>query len=155
MNLINVTNRAAEIMLVEDNLGDVYLTKEAFKSAHFKYNLHIAKDGDEALQMLNKKGSFKKVPKPDLILLDLNLPKVDGRELLEIIKSDKKLKNIPVIILSGSATDTDITTSYNLHANSYLVKPDNFDDYKEIITSIENYWFGEQNVTQNSSSTVH
>lgn len=141
MNVVDVSNRAAEILLIEDNLGDVLLTKEAFRAAHFKYNLHIAKDGEEALQMLEKQGRFDNHPKPDLILLDLNLPKVDGREVLEKIKSNMILKDIPVIVLSGSEAESDITKCYDLHANSYIVKPENFDDFVEIVESIENYWF--------------
>ncbi len=138
-------NRVAEILLIEDNLGDVLLTKEAFRSTHFKYNLRIAKDGDEALKMLSRQGQFNESPLPDLILLDLSLPKIDGREVLEKIKNNSTLKDIPVIILSGSAAESDMTSSYDLHANSYVVKPDNFDDLKEIVTSIENYWFNKQN----------
>lgn len=154
MNVIDVSDRAAEILLIEDNLGDVLLTKEAFRVAHFKYNLHIAKDGAEALQMLEKQGRFNKIPKPDLILLDLNLPKIDGREVLEKIKSNITLKDIPVIVLSGSDAESDITKSYDLHANSYIVKPDNFDDLVEIIASIENFWF-EQQDSSSTDNTVH
>lgn len=154
MNVIDVSGRAAEILLIEDNLGDVLLTKEAFREAHFKYNLHIAKDGAEALQMLEQQGRFNKTPKPDLILLDLNLPKIDGREVLEKIKSNVTLKDIPVIVLSGSDAESDITKSYDLHANSYIVKPDSFDDLVEIVASIENYWF-EQQDTSSTDNTVH
>lgn len=154
MNVIDVSGRAAEILLIEDNLGDVLLTKEAFREAHFKYNLHIAKDGAEALQMLEQQGRFNKIPKPDLILLDLNLPKIDGREVLEKIKSNVTLKDIPVIVLSGSDAESDITKSYDLHANSYIVKPDSFDDLVEIVASIENYWF-EQQDTSSTDNTVH
>ncbi|MBT8125222.1 MAG: response regulator [Gammaproteobacteria bacterium] len=141
MNSINAKNKTAEILLIEDNVGDVLLTKEAFRSTQFKYNLRVAKDGDEALKILNRQGKFNESPLPDLILLDLSLPKIDGREVLEKIKTNAKLKDIPVIILSGSAAETDMTTSYDLHANSYVVKPDNFEDFKEIVASIENFWF--------------
>ena len=154
MKLIDVSKRAAEILLIEDNIGDVYLTKEAFKSVHFKYNLHIAKNGEQALQMLRRDGKFNNCPKPDLILLDLNLPKVDGREVLDNIKSDTSLRDIPVIVLSGSKSESDITTSYNLHANSYVVKPDNFEDYMEIVTSIENFWFDLRG-QEASDKTIH
>lgn len=154
MNVINVFDRAAEILLIEDNLGDVLLTKEAFRAVHFKYNLHIAKDGDEALQMLEQQGRFNKIPKPDLILLDLNLPKIDGRKVLEKIKSNITLRDIPVIILSGSDAESDITKSYDLHANSYVVKPDNFDDLVEIVASIENFWFEQQDCNP-SKNTMH
>ncbi len=154
MNIINVPNKTADILLIEDNPGDVLLIKEAFRTAQFKYNLHIAKDGDEALKMLEQQGIFDNFPKPDLILLDLNLPKIDGREVLEKLKSDMTLKDIPVIVLSGSDAETDITTSYDLHANSYVIKPDNFDDLKEIIVSIENFWFGQQGY-ESAGNNVH
>lgn len=147
-------NRAAEILLIEDNLGDILLTKEAFRSTHFKYNLRVAKDGDEALKMLGQQGQYNASPLPDLILLDLSLPKIDGREVLEIIKKNSTLKDIPVIILSGSAAETDMTSSYDLHANSYVVKPDNFDDFKEIVASIENYWFNKQD-KNTLDKTIH
>lgn len=146
MNVKHNKNDSAEILLIEDNIGDVLLTKEAFRTTHFKYNLRVAKDGEEALKLLNKQGKYIDNPLPDLILLDLSLPKIDGREVLEKIKSNHKLKDIPVIILSGSAADSDMTSSYDLHADSYVVKPDNFDDFKEIATSIENYWFGKQSL---------
>ncbi|MBT8113429.1 MAG: response regulator [Gammaproteobacteria bacterium] len=154
MNSINAKNKTAEILLIEDNVGDVLLTKEAFRSTQFKYNLRIAKDGDEALKILNRQGKFNESPLPDLILLDLSLPKIDGREVLEKIKTNAKLKDIPVIILSGSAAETDMTTSYDLHANSYVVKPDNFEDFKEIAASIENYWF-EKKELHSKDKTFH
>ncbi len=154
MNLINIKNRAAEILLIEDNPGDVMLTKEAFKASQFKCNVHVANDGDEALKMLYKQGSYHSFPMPDLILLDLNLPKIDGREILDDIKKDKVLKDIPVIVLSGSDADIDITTSYDLHANSYMVKPDNFNDLKEIVLSIENFWF-EKDTCHPNDDAIH
>ncbi len=154
MNLIDTRNRRAEILLIEDNPGDVLLTKKAFRSSQFNCNLHIAKDGEQALQMLYRKKPYTRIPKPDLILLDLNLPKIDGRELLDEIKTDKNLRDIPVIILSGSDAISDITTSYDLHANSYLVKPDNFNDLKEIVLSIENFWF-EQKATTPINNIIH
>ncbi|MFK7815398.1 MAG: response regulator [Gammaproteobacteria bacterium] len=147
-------HRTAEILLIEDNVGDVLLTKEAFRSTHFKYNLRVAKDGDEALRMLSQQGQYNASPLPDLILLDLSLPKIDGREVLESIKNNSTLKAIPVIILSGSAAESDMTSSYDLHANSYVVKPDNFEDFKEIVASIENYWFKKQD-HNTLDKTVH
>ena len=152
MNLINIKNRAAEILLIEDNPGDILLTKEAFRYAQFDFNLHVARDGDEALKMLGKEGMYSELPIPDLILLDLNLPKIDGREVLSKIRKDKYLKDIPVIILSGSDSELDITTSYDLHANYYHVKPDNFSDLKEIILSIENFWFENSNHSSTKTS---
>lgn len=141
MNLIDITGRAAEILLIEDNPMDVLLTKEAFRSSKIKFNLYVATDGEEALKVLERKGRFSIYPKPDLILLDLNLPKIDGRQVLNKIKNDQDLKDIPVIVLSGSDTDTDISKSYDLHANSYIVKPETFEDLKEIVSSIQTYWF--------------
>lgn len=154
MSPFNSKEKTAEILLIEDNLGDILLTKEAFRSTHFKHNLRIARDGNEALKILSRKGEFNNLPLPDLILLDLSLPKIDGREVLEKIKTNIELKDIPVIILSGSAAESDMTSSYDLHANSYVVKPDNFDDFKEIVASIENYWFGKEDY-YTKSKTVH
>ena len=154
MSTINIKNKPAEILLIEDNIGDVLLTKEAFQKTQFEYNLRIAKDGAEALKILYREDQYNNYPLPDLILLDLNLPKVDGREVLEQIKTDHNLKNIPVIVLSGSEAESDMTSSYNLHANSYVVKPDNFDDFIEIVTSIENYWF-EKNSVNVPEKTIH
>jgi CheY-like chemotaxis protein len=151
---MNNQHTIAEILLIEDNLGDVLLTKEAFRASHFKYNLSIAKDGEEALKRLGQQGEFNNAPLPDLILLDLSLPKIDGREVLEKIKNNTVLKNIPVIILSGSAAESDMTSSYNLHANSYVIKPDNFDDFKEIVASIENYWLNKEDL-DNLGNTLH
>ena len=154
MNLINTKDKTAEILLIEDNAGDVLLTKEAFRHTHFKYNLRVARDGDEALKILNRQGKYNSSPMPDLILLDLNLPKIDGIEVLEKIKTNSELKDIPVIILSGSQAETDMTSSYDLHANSYVIKPDNFDDFKEIIASIENFWF-EKYDSNTEDKTLH
>ena len=154
MSVIPTREKIAEILLIEDNVGDVLLTKEAFRHTHFKYNLRIAKDGDEALKILNRSGIDNEFPLPDLILLDLSLPKIDGREVLERIKSNSDLKDIPIIILSGSDAESDMTSSYNLHANSYVVKPDNFDDFKEIVASIENFWF-EKYTSTTSDKTLH
>ena len=154
MNLINTKDKIAEILLIEDNAGDVLLTKEAFRHTHFKYNLRVARDGDEALKILNRQGKYNSSPMPDLILLDLNIPKIDGIEVLEKIKTNSELKDIPVIILSGSQAESDMTSSYDLHANSYVIKPDNFDDFKEIIASIENYWF-EKYDSNKEDKTLH
>ena len=152
MNSISTHGKTAEILLVEDNIGDVLLTEEAFRYTKFSYNLRVAKDGDEAIKILKRKGKYHELPLPDLILLDLNLPKIDGREVLDKIKTDSELKDIPVIILSGSKAESDMTASYDLHANSYIVKPDNFDDFKEIVTSIENFWFKNLKTNENEQS---
>jgi len=152
--MMNNNDVTAEILLIEDNIEDVLLTKEAFSLTHFKYNLRVAKDGDEALRILNRSGEFNNTPLPDLILLDLNLPKLDGREVLEKIRNHQELKDIPVIILSGSAAETDMTSCYDLHANSYVVKPDSFEDFKEIAESIVNYWFEKQDIST-EDKTIH
>ena len=154
MSFSTTNNKPTEILLVEDNPGDVLLTKEAFKTTHLKYNLRVAKDGEEALHILKKQGKYNNFPLPDLILLDLNLPKVSGKEVLENIKGSQELKHIPVIILSGSEAESDMTSSFDLHANSYIVKPNNFNDLKEIITSIESHWLQASNITP-TDKTLH
>jgi CheY-like chemotaxis protein len=132
---------AVDILLVEDNPGDVRLTKEALRDAKVLNEIYVAKDGVEAMEFLNKKGSFKEAPIPDMILLDLNLPRKDGREVLAEIKKDPKLKHIPVIILTTSKADEDIVKSYNLHANAYITKPVDLNRFVEIIHALEEFWF--------------
>lgn len=129
-----------DILLVEDNPGDVRLTQEAFKEGKLRNNLYVASDGVEALDFLNRRGSYKDAPTPDLILLDLNLPKMDGREVLENIKSEKKLRRIPVVVLTTSKAEEDILKSYNLHANCYITKPVELEEFFHIIQSIEDFW---------------
>jgi two-component system, chemotaxis family, response regulator Rcp1 len=129
-----------EILLIEDNLGDIELTKEAFKEGKLVNNLHVARDGEEALQYLYKKGPFANAARPDLILLDLNLPKKDGRELLDTIKQDPILRIIPVVILTSSEEDRDVIMSYILHVNCYIVKPVDFDKFTEVVRTIETFW---------------
>ena len=131
----------ADILLVEDNPGDVRLTKEALKDAKVLNEIYVAKDGIEAMEFLNKKGLFAKAPTPDLILLDLNLPKKDGREVLAEVKKDPKLKHIPVVILTTSKADEDIIKTYNLHANAYITKPVDLNRFVEIIHALEEFWF--------------
>ena len=133
--------RPVEILLVEDNPGDVLLTQEAFKRAKIRNNLTIAEDGEMALAVLNKEGAYANAPRPDLILLDLNLPKVDGQEVLAKVKGDDALKRIPVVILSSSKAEQDINQSYDLHANSYVTKPINIQKLTTIVQSIESFWF--------------
>lgn len=132
--------RLAEILLVEDNEGDIELTREAFEEAKFRNNLHIAEDGDEALDYLFKRNGYEDSIIPDIILLDLNLPGTDGREVLETIKSEPLLKRIPVIVLTSSRADKDIVESYDLHANCYIVKPVNAVKFMEVVRSVENFW---------------
>lgn len=133
--------RPVEILLVEDNPGDVLLTQEAFKRAKIKNNLYVAPDGEVALNILQKQGDYANAPTPDLILLDLNLPKVDGKEVLELVKTSDFLKRIPVVVLSSSKAEQDINQSYDLHANSYVTKPINIQKLTTIVQSIENFWF--------------
>ncbi len=132
--------KLAEILLVEDNEGDIELTREAFEEARFRNNLHIAKDGDEALDFLYRRNGNENAAIPDIILLDLNLPKTDGREVLEHIKNHSELKRIPTIVLTSSQADTDVIESYNLHANCYIVKPVDATKFMNVVQSVENFW---------------
>ncbi len=129
------------ILLVEDNPGDVRLTKEALKDGKVKNDLKVVRDGEEAMKFLSRKGEYKNEKLPDLILLDLNLPKKDGREVLTEIKTDNELKHIPVVILTTSKAEEDILKTYNHHANCYITKPVDFDRFFEVIKTIENFWF--------------
>lgn len=132
--------KSVEILLVEDNEGDVGLVEEVFEDAKIKNILHVAEDGEEAMLFLNKEKPFEDVPTPDIILLDLNLPQKDGREILEEIKNDKNLRRIPVVILTTSKAEEDILKSYDLHANSYITKPVDFDQFIRVIQAIEDFW---------------
>ncbi len=129
-----------EILLVEDNPGDVRLTREALKEGKVYSNLHWAKDGVEALEFLRRKGSFGDVPRPDIILLDLNLPKMDGREVLAEIKQDEDLMRIPVVILTTSKAEEDVLRTYALHANCYVTKPVDLDKFISVVQSIDKFW---------------
>jgi chemotaxis family two-component system response regulator Rcp1 len=129
-----------EVLLVEDSPGDVRLTREAFKDAKVHINLHVAADGAEAMAFLGREGMHAKAPRPDLILLDLNLPKKDGREVLEEIKESQTLKCIPVVILTTSASEVDVLRSYRLHANCYITKPVDLDGFLKVVKSIDNFW---------------
>ncbi len=130
----------AEILLIEDNPGDVLLTKEAFNECNTKHSIENVKDGIEALKYLRKENEFKNANTPDLILLDLNLPKKDGREVLAEIKKDKNLRFIPVIILSTSKNENDILRAYELKANCYISKPVELESFFQIIASIDKFW---------------
>jgi two-component system, chemotaxis family, response regulator Rcp1 len=129
-----------DVLLVEDSPGDVRLTREAFKDARVHINLHVASDGAEAMAFLQREGKYADVPRPDLILLDLNLPKKDGREVLKEIKESDSLKTIPVVILTTSASEGDVHRSYRLHANSYITKPVDLDGFLRVVKSIDNFW---------------
>ena len=135
-----ITASPIEILLVEDNPADVRLTLLAFKDCKVYNNMHTAKDGVAALSFLRREGEYKDVPRPDIILLDLNLPRKDGREVLKEIKADNKLKNIPVVVLTVSQAEEDILKSYDLNANCYICKPIDFDQFIKIIRSIEEFW---------------
>ena len=130
-----------QILLVEDNPGDIRLTQEAMAEAKMGNRLNVAKDGAEALDILRRIGAHANVPRPDLILLDLNLPKLDGREVLEAIKTDSKLKRIPVVVLTSSDAEEDILKSYDLYANCYITKPLDMTKFEAVVKSIEMFWF--------------
>ncbi len=132
--------KSIDILLVEDSLGDAELAKEALEESKLKNTLYIVEDGQEALDFLYKKGKYENVPRPDLMLLDLNMPKVDGREVLKIVKNDEHLRSIPVVILTTSRAEEDIIKSYNLHANCYISKPLNLDKFLEVVNAIESFW---------------
>jgi CheY-like chemotaxis protein len=140
MKTIGADAAPIEVLLVEDSPGDVRLTREAFKDAKVHINLHVATDGVEAMEFLNREGKHSAVPRPDLILLDLNLPRKDGRQVLEEIKKNPVLKSIPVVILTTSASDEDILRSYRLHANCYITKPVGLDGFLEVVKSIDTFW---------------
>jgi len=129
-----------EILLVEDNPGDMRLTKEALKEGKVYSNLHWAKDGVEALEFLRQEGKFAGAPRPDIILLDLNLPRKDGREVLSVIKNDERLRNIPVVVLTTSKAEEDVLKSYALHANCYVTKPVDLEKFIVVVQSIDKFW---------------
>ncbi len=136
----NIMGRPIEILLVEDSPGDVRLTQEAFKESKVKNRLYAVSDGIEAMAFLRKEGKYVNAPRPDLILLDLNLPKKDGRELLAEIKADENLKRIPVVILTISQAEEDVLRTYDLHANCYITKPVDLDKFLKVVRSIEDFW---------------
>jgi len=134
--------RSIDILMVEDSPSDAFLTREALKQAKESSRIHVVNDGVEAMEFLRREGAFAGAPRPDIILLDLNMPRKDGREVLAEIKGDAKLKSIPVIVLTSSSAEQDILHAYNLHANCYITKPADFNRFKEVIKSIEMFWFG-------------
>jgi len=133
--------KQVEILLVEDNPADVRLVREALKESKILNNLSVVEDGVEAMDFLRKKGKYASSVRPDLILLDLNLPRKNGREVLAEVKSDEKLKRIPVVIMTVSDDEKDILISYNSHANCYIKKPLDFDQFNQVVQAIENFWF--------------
>jgi two-component system, chemotaxis family, response regulator Rcp1 len=135
-----MNSRPIEILLVEDNPGDARLTLEAFKEGKVFNNLTVVGDGVEAMAYLRREGQYANSVQPDLILLDLNLPKKDGREVLDEIKSDERIRNIPVIVLTTSAAEEDIARAYSRHANCYITKPVDLDQFLHVVQSIESFW---------------
>ena len=133
--------KPVEVLLVEDNPGDVRLTLEALKDGKVNNHLSVVEDGVEALAFLRREGKYADASRPDLILLDLNLPKKDGREVLAEIKADEDLKRIPVVVLTTSKAEEDILKTYNLHANCYITKPVDFDQFVIVVRLIEDFWF--------------
>jgi CheY-like chemotaxis protein len=132
--------KIAEILLIEDNEGDIFLTKEAFEESKIACNINVCKNGEDALDYLLKKGIHSNADKPDLILLDINIPKLNGLELLKKIKLDIDLRKIPVIMLTTSSNKTDIDTAYANHANSYIIKPINMEEFLDAVIKIEEFW---------------
>jgi chemotaxis family two-component system response regulator Rcp1 len=140
MESIGTDAEPIEVLLVEDSPGDVRLTREAFKDAKVHLNLSVASDGADAIAFLKREGKYANAPRPDLILLDLNLPKKDGREVLAEIKESPTLMCIPVVVLTTSASEADILRSYRLHANCYITKPVGLEGFLAVVKSIDDFW---------------
>ena len=134
------SNGPVEILLVEDNPGDERLTREALKEGKVYSNLHWVKDGVEAMAFLRREGKYAAAPRPEIILLDLNLPRKDGREVLEEVKADERLRRIPVVILTTSKAEEDVLRTYNLHANCFVTKPVDLDKFMVVVKSIDDFW---------------
>jgi len=132
---------AVEILLVEDNPGDVRLTREALREGKVRNNLNVVDDGVKALAFLRREGEYAAAPRPDLVLLDLNLPRMGGREVLEAIKANPELRSIPVVVLTSSQAEQDIARAYELRANCYVTKPVDLDQFIAVVKSIEDFWF--------------
>ena len=140
MSCRNGDARPIEILLVEDNPGDVGLVQEAMRTAKITNRMHLAEDGVEAIEFLRRRGRFGEAPRPDLILLDLNLPRKDGREVLAEIKTDPDLKRIPVVVLTTSDAEEDVLRAYNLHVNCYVTKPVDFAKFMQVVRQIDEFW---------------
>lgn len=137
---MSMDGRPVEILLVEDNPADVHLTQTAFRRGKVSNNMHVVQDGEQAMAFLRQDREYQNMPRPDLILLDLNLPRKDGREVLDEIKADPDLSIIPVIVLTTSASEEDILRSYRLHANGYITKPVDWKEFMEVVRTIEEFW---------------
>ena len=138
---MNETDGPVEILLAEDNPGDVTLTKKALEEGKLANNLHVTTDGVDALEFLRQEGEYEDAPRPDLVLLDLNMPRKDGEDVLKEMQADDRLSRIPVVVLTSSESEEDIAKSYELNANAYLTKPVDFDGFVEIVNRMEEFWF--------------
>jgi two-component system, chemotaxis family, response regulator Rcp1 len=153
MNLIGAADMPINVLLVEDSPGDVRLTQEAFRDANRTIHLHVAADGVEAMAFLRREGAYVHAARPDIILLDLNLPKMDGREVLAQIKGDDRLRMIPTVILTTSEAEADIVKSYQLQANCYLSKPMQLDEFESLVKSINDFWLIKVKLPQQMQTT--
>jgi len=136
----SLPGRQIEVLLVEDDPGDVLMTREAFEDYKLSNQLHVVNDGAEAMEFLRQEGAHIDAPRPDLVLLDLNLPRMDGREVLQAIKSDPELANIPVVVLTTSEAEEDVLRSYSLHANAYVTKPVDFERFIQVVRQIDDFF---------------
>jgi chemotaxis family two-component system response regulator Rcp1 len=150
--MIGTRKTPVDVLLVEDSPGDVRLTREAFREANPAVRLHVASDGIEAMAFLRREGASVEAPRPDFILLDLNLPKMDGREVLALIKEDHNLRTIPTVILTTSEADADILQSYELNANAYLRKPVTLEAFEALVRSINDFWLTKVVLPQHSAT---
>ncbi len=141
MTKVTERARSAQVLLIEDNHGDAVLTRRAFRRARISNEITVADTGEKGLSILRREGEFAAAPRPDLILLDLNLPHMHGQDFLAQVKADPELKRIPVVVLSSSAAESDITAAYDRHANGYITKPITTETYDDIVDRIEQYWF--------------
>lgn len=155
VDTIQNKSRPAEILLVEDNRGDVILAKKAFEKAKISNHITVASDGMQALAVLRREGEYANATMPDIILLDLNLPKKNGNAVLEEIKSDPALKRIPVVILTSSRAALDVNQSYGCHANSYIIKPVDLEKFSEIVATFEKFWFSLTVLQDNEGEKSH
>jgi two-component system, chemotaxis family, response regulator Rcp1 len=151
MNAVGQVEKPIEVLLVEDNSADVRLMQEAFRDVNKNIRLHLASDGVEAMAFLKREGAHADSPRPDLILLDLNLPKMDGRELLAYIKQDASLRMIPTVVLSNSEMEADVLISYKLHANCYIRKPPQWDAFDGIVRAINAFWLSKVKLPQQAT----
>jgi len=139
---LGINSQAIDILLVEDSPTDAMLTNHALSRGKRLYRIHVAKDGVEAMAFLRRQSAYAGAPRPDLLLLDLNMPRMDGREVLAQMKSDEELKGIPVLILTTSSAEEDVVKSYQLHANAFITKPVGFEKFVEAVATLEDFWFG-------------